>query len=219
MEKHIWKLKINKGGSFEKIVIFGIGDNGELAKYYFENDEKYKNEYKIIAFTIDKKFKKEEQFLGSPLVKFEKLEKIYLSNEYYLFNTISYSKMNTLREEKLKEIKRKKYKTMNYISSKACVSIKDIGENNFIIDNSVIQPFVKLGSNIVVMGGGLIGHHSVVGDNCFIGINSTVSHSVTLKYKTLVGGGAWISKDTEEYGIYVSEISRKIGKKSIDIKI
>ena len=55
---------------------------------------------------------------------------------------------------------------MNYISSKACVSTKDIGENNFIIDNSVIQPFVKLGSNIVVMGGGLIGHHSVVGDNC-----------------------------------------------------
>ena len=54
----------------KKIVIFGIGDNGELAKYYFENDEKYKNEYKIIAFTIDKKFKKEEQFLGSPLVKF-----------------------------------------------------------------------------------------------------------------------------------------------------
>lgn len=150
----------------KKIVIFGIGDNGELAKYYFENDEKYKNEYKIIAFTIDKKFKKEEQFLGSPLVKFEKLEKIYLSNEYYLFNTIGYSKMNTLREEKLKEVKRKKYKTMNYISSKACVSTKDIGENNFIIDNSVIQPFVKLGSNIVVMGGGLIGHHSVVGDNC-----------------------------------------------------
>lgn len=175
--------------------------------------------------------------MGSPLVKFEKLEKIYLSNEYYLFNTIGYSKMNTLREEKLKEVKRKKYKTMNYISSKACVSTKDIGENNFIIDNSVIQPFVKLGSNIVVMGGDLIGHHSVVGDNCFfagganiagkcviedncfIGINSTVSHSVTLKYKTLVGGGAWISKDTEEYGIYVSEILRKIGKKSIDIKI
>ena len=37
--------------------------------------------------------------MGSPLVKFEKLEKIYLSNEYYLFNTIGYSKMNTLRRK------------------------------------------------------------------------------------------------------------------------
>ena len=37
--------------------------------------------------------------MGSPLVKFEKLEKIYLSNEYYLFNTIGYSKMNTLRKK------------------------------------------------------------------------------------------------------------------------
>ena len=44
MEKHIWKLKIIKEENLKKIVIFGIGDNGELAKYYFENDEKYKND-------------------------------------------------------------------------------------------------------------------------------------------------------------------------------
>ena len=221
----------------KKIIVFAVGENAQLFKYYVENDVDYKDKYQVIAFTLNKKYIKEDKFLNLPLVPFEELEEIYPPDNFYCFVALGYTDMNSLREEKLKEVKKKKYKTMNYISSKACVSTQDIGENNFIIDNSVIQPFVKLGSNNVIMGGGLIGHHSVVGDNCFfagganiagkciiedncfIGINSTVSHSVTLKYKTLVGGGAWISKDTEEYGVYVSKVSKKIEKKSIDIKI
>ena len=45
----------------KKIVIFGIGDNGELAKYYFENDEKYKDNHKIVAFTVQKEYLTEKE--------------------------------------------------------------------------------------------------------------------------------------------------------------
>jgi len=67
----------------KKVVIFGIGDNGELAKYYFENDEKYKNEYKIEAFTVQKEYLTEKKFKGVPVVEFENLEELRSFDDKY----------------------------------------------------------------------------------------------------------------------------------------
>lgn len=60
----------------KKVVIFGIGDNGELAKYYFENDEKYKNEYKIEAFTVQKEYLTEKNLKGFLLLSLKILKKL-----------------------------------------------------------------------------------------------------------------------------------------------
>mgnify|MGYP000972115285 CR=1 FL=1 len=46
----------------KKVIIFGVGENAQLLKYYLENDEKYKDEYKVVAFTLDKDYIKEENF-------------------------------------------------------------------------------------------------------------------------------------------------------------
>ena len=221
----------------KKVIIFGIGENAELLKYYLENDEKYKNEYIVSAFTLDSEYIKNEKFCNLPLVSFQNLEKIYPPEEYFLFVALGYTQMNSLRELKYIQGKKKGYKYINYICSKAVVNAEKIGENNFIVDNSVIQPFVEIGNNNVFMGGGLIGHHSKIGnncffagganiagkciikDNCFVGINSSVRDNIILEYKTLVGGGVYLNKSSEKYSIYISNSAIKLNKKSIDIKI
>lgn len=221
----------------KKIIIFGLGDNAELAKYYFENDEKYNQTHKVVAFTVERKFLDRNEFNGLPVIEFEEIEKIYPIDEYYLFIAVGYTAMNEIREKIYLIGKEKGYSFVNYISSKANVFTEIIGENNFILEDNTIQPFVKIGNNNVIWSGNHIGHHGEIGnncfitsqvvisgrckieDNCFIGVNSTIRDHITIKYKSLIGAGAWISKTTKEYGVYLTEQTRKIDKRSVDLKI
>ncbi len=220
----------------KKVIIFGVGENAQLLKYYLENDEKYKDEYKVVAFTLDKDYIKEEIFMGLPLIPFEEIEKYYTPKDFYCFVAVGYRNMNELRAKKLFQVKEKGFKTMNYISSKACTyNDLEIGENNFIMDSQVIQPFVKIGNNNVFYGGGVISHHSVIGnncffgagvviaggttikDNCFIGVNSIISGKVTVEYKTFVSAGGRISKNTKQKGVYITETSKRYKIDSTEI--
>ena len=220
----------------KKVIIFGVGENAQLLKYYLENDEKYKDEYKVVAFTLDKDYIKEEIFMGLPLIPFEEIEKYYTPKDFYCFVAVGYKNMNELRAKKLFQVKEKGFKTMNYISSKACTyNDLEIGENNFIMDSQVIQPFVKIGNNNVFYGGGVISHHGVIGnncffgagvviaggttikDNCFIGVNSIISGKVTIEYKTFVSAGGRISKNTKQKDVYITETSKRYKRDSTEI--
>lgn len=221
----------------KKVVIFGIGDSAELAKYYLETDPKYIDNYEVVGFCIDKEYRKEDVFLGKPLINFEDIEKIFPSEEYYLFNTLGYSKINTLREKKYLEGKEKGYKYINYISSKAIVLGEVDGENNFIEEGAIIQPFSKIGNNNVIRYGSAIGHHSeiqnncfiapkvsiagrvLIKNNCFLGINSTILDHLVLEERTLAGGGTLIRRNTEKEQVIIGNDSIKIKKKSIEMKI
>ena len=55
--------------------------------------------------------------------------------------------------------------------------------------------------------------------NCFLGVNSTLGHKVTLAKETLVGAGAVITKNTEPKGIYVPAFTTKLDKTSDQITI
>ena len=52
-----------------KVVIFGVVDTAQLAKYYLEND----SEHEVIAFTVTKDYIESEQFEGLSVVAFEEL--------------------------------------------------------------------------------------------------------------------------------------------------
>lgn len=216
-----------------KVVIFGIGDNAELAKFYFDND----SAIEVHGFTVDKEFIKNETFSGLPVVPWEELEQSFSPSEYSLFIAVGYKNMNEVREQKYLEGKRRGYSYVNYISSRATIWTKEIGENNFILEDNTIQPFVKIGNNNVIWSGNHIGHHGIIGshcfitsqvtisgrvtieDNCFIGVNATLRDHITIKYKTLIGAGAWISKDTKEYGVYIIPSAKEIDKKSTELEI
>ncbi len=216
-----------------KVIIFGTSDNAELAKYYFDND----SDLEVIAFVVDGKYKQEDTFCNLPVVTFEKVKEQFSPSDYLMFITIGYTDMNSAREEKYNQAKKLGYQLANYISSKATVLTDDIGDNNFILEDNTIQPFVKIGNNNVIWSGNHIGHHGTIGnhcfitsqvtisgrvevsDNCFLGVNSTFRDHIKIAYKTLVGAHAWISKDTQEYDVFVPQSTKLFPKKSHELKI
>ncbi|GHN00248.1 hypothetical protein WSM22_17370 [Cytophagales bacterium WSM2-2] len=218
----------------KKLIIFGTGDIGQIANFYFKID----SDYEPVAFTINRDYIKESTFEGLPVVPFEEIENKYSPEEFEIFIALSYSQMNKLRTAKYEEAKSKGYKIATYISSK-CIYLSQYkaGENCFIFENNVVQPFVKIGNNVTIWSGNHIGHHSVIEDNnfisshvvisghchvepfCFLGVNSTLAHKVRITSETLLGAGAIITKDTEFAGVYVPAKTVRIEKKSSQFEL
>lgn len=205
-------------------IIFGTEDYASLAHYYLTHD----SIYNPVAFCVtDEEYKKEMEL---PVITFEELRQ-WKPEEYNMFVPMSPAKMNEQRQKIYSVLKIMGYKFINYISSRATVLTQDIGENNFILENNVIQPYVKIGDNNVFWSGNHIGHHSEignnntftshvvlsghckVGDNCFFGVNSTVRDGLGIARYSLVAQGANLLKNTEEAGVYVGNPAKKMENK------
>lgn len=171
-----------------KVVIFGVGQIAELAFFYITHD----SEHEVVAFTVDSNYLKEDTFHNLPVFDFEVIDKKYPPNEYKFFLPISYNKVNKIRSEKFKIVKKKGYECISYISSKATYYNTSIGENCFIFENNVIQPYTKIGDNCILWSGNHIGHHTKIEDHCFLASHIVVSGSVTIGEYSFVGVNATI---------------------------
>ena len=217
-----------------KIVIIGNTSNAKLAHYFFSED----SSYEVVAFSVEKEYIKENQFCGLPVVPFEDVKELYPPKSYDAFVAIGYSQMNKIREKLYGLTKSKGYFLPNYISSKCSFLTKEpIGDNNLILEDNTIQPFVKIGSNNVLWSGNHIGHDSeiknhcfisshvvisgftTVENNCFLGVNSTFRDDIIIKKESLIGAGAVVMESTEEKGVYLAPKPSKIKKLSNELKI
>ena len=208
-----------------KVIIFGLLDTAELAHYYLEND----SEHEVVAFTVSKEYIDKNEFKGLPVVPFEDIETIYPPDQYHLFAPMTAKQMNQLREKIYLEGKSKGYKYISYISSKATVFDNEIGENCFILEDNTIQPFTKIGNNVVLWSGNHIGHHGEIKDHvfftshvvmsghciiesyCFFGVNATIRDYTHLAKGTLLAMGASLTKQkTDEWGVYIGNPAKKL---------
>lgn len=217
-----------------KLIIVGNTANARVAHFLFEKD----THYEVCAFVVNKEYLTVRSLWGKPVVELESIKFTHPPDEYDAFVAIGYSEMNQLRERIYFQMKELGYTLPNYISPR-CTFLSDepIGDNNFILEDNTIQPFVKIGSNNVLWSGNHIGHEAVISDhcyitshvvvsgftvierNCFLGVNSTIRDNIRIAPFTLIGAGAIIMNDTEEEAVYLPARSVKIDKKSTDIKI
>jgi sugar O-acyltransferase (sialic acid O-acetyltransferase NeuD family) len=212
----------------EKVVLFGIQDYAELAHYYLVND----SDYEVVSFCVNEQYMPADKtFKGLPIVTFEAVQQVYPAGEFSFFAPMAPNKMNRLRERIYNDIKGKGYKMISYISSKATLFNNKIGDNCFILEDNTIQPFTKIGSNVVLWSGNHIGHHGeigdhvtftshvvmsghcIIGENSFLGVNATLRDGIILGKGTLVGMAAAITKNTEEWGVYVGNPAKKLENK------
>lgn len=203
-----------------KVVIFGTGKMAEMSHFYFTHD----SQYKTVAFTIDGAFIKDNSFQGLPAVAFEEVEKHYPPSEYSMFVAIGYKKINKLREEKYTEAKNRGYQLVSYVNSRSIIWGKfEYGDNCFVLENQVIQPFVKIGNNVVLWSGNHFGHNVVIEDNCwisshvvvsggvrigrnsFVGVNVTIRDDVVIGKECIIGAGAIILRDAKDKGVYIAK--------------
>jgi len=199
-----------------KVIVFGVGQIAEIAHFYLEND----SQHDVVAFAVDKEYLAEKEFHGLPVIAYEDIVQTCPPSEYSLFIPISYKKVNKLRAEKFADAKSKGYKCVSYISSKAAYYNTPVGENCFIFENNVIQPFTEIGDNCILWSGNHIGHHTVIEDHCFIashvvvsgsvvvgecsflGVNSTIRDNVIIGKENVVGAGSMILENTDDRAVF-----------------
>ena len=216
------------------IIIYGKGDFAKLMLYYFNID----SGYNVVAFCVDKLYLDDETFCNLPLISFEDVETKYSPDKFKAFVAIGYSNMRS-RKIMFDKIKSKNYECANYISSKAIIDRNVIiGENNVILENTVIEPFVKvennsiiwsscnichdvtLGSHNFVAAQSLIGGFSRIKDNSFIGFNSTIIQSIIIENETLIGAKSLVMSNTKSYEKYLGNPAKYVSShKNVGIKI
>ncbi len=199
------------------VVVFGVGQWAELSHFYFTHD----SPHNVVGFMVDGEYLGQETFHDLPVVAFEEVEQHFAPAETKAFVPISFKRMSHHRADKLEETKAKGYEVVSYVSSKA-TTFADFacGENCFILEDNTIQPYVKLGRNIVMWSGNHIGHHTTIhdhvmitshvvisgacdiGEHAFFGVNATVRDETVIGAETIVGAGTAIMADTEPFSVY-----------------
>jgi len=206
------------------IVVFGEGKIAEEAYFYLTND----SPHTIVAFTADEDYISRNSLFGLPVLPFETIERSYPPTDFKMFIALGYQNLNKLRAERYEAAKRKGYELISYVSSRASnVGNVEIGDNCFILENAVIQPCSRIGSDVFIWSGNHIGHHAQVGDHCyisgqvvisgsttigpycFIGVNATLGHEITVGRDSFVGAGCLITKNADEKSVFVTRDTPK----------
>lgn len=198
------------------VVVFGIGQWAELAHFYLEHD----SPHDVVAFTVDRPYLTRETFHGRPVLAWDELERAYPPSAVSLFVPISFKRMNHIRADKVQEAKLRGYDLVSYVSSKATTFPGfSCGENCFILEGNVIQPFIEIGRDVVMWTGNYVGHHSVIEDHvmitahvaiagacrigahAFLGTNATIRDETVIGRETIVGAGVVVLADTEPFSV------------------
>lgn len=201
----------------KKLIIVGAGEFAEIAYEYFTFD----SSYEVVAFSVENAFLAQNQFHGLPVVPFEEVETLYDPADHAIFVAVTFIQLNRVRTRLYQAAKAKGYKIASYVSSRAFIwKNVSIGENCFIFENNVIQPFVTLGNNIILWSGNHIGHHSKlddnsfisshvvisgcckIGKNCFLGVNSTLIDHIEIGNDCMIAAGALVISNTRDGNIY-----------------
>ena len=215
------------------VVIFGTRDFASLAHSYLRRE----GEHRVVAFTVHRAFLPETPtFEGLPVVPCEELDRRYPPGQVWAFAPMSHRKMNTLRAAVYNELRGRGYRLLTYVSPRAATFPDlQIGDNCFVLEQAILQPFVKIGANVMIWSGAHVGHHSTVEDHAFLapcaavsghctigrsaflGIHSTVRDRVRVAEGTLVGMGAIVARDTQPYSVYRAAATPAAADRSLDL--
>jgi sugar O-acyltransferase (sialic acid O-acetyltransferase NeuD family) len=200
-----------------KLVIVGDSLFAEIAYEYFTHD----SPYEVVAFAVEREYRKRDELFGLPIVDFESLPERYDPAGHSVYVALVYTQLNRLRERLAAASKALGYSLASYVSSRAFVWRNvQLGEHCFIFENNVVQPFVKVGNNVVLWSGNHIGHHSHIrdnvfisshvvvsgsvdiGENSFLGVNSTLVNDITIGRDTWLGPHVTVTRDAPAGSVY-----------------
>jgi len=214
------------------LIILGDSAFAEIAYEYFQ----YDSDYEVKAFAVERAFIRKANLFGLEVVPFEDLVQTHPPSDYSVFVALTYHGFNRTRTRLYQTAKSQGYQIASYVSSRAFLWRNvEYGENCFIFEDNTIQPFVKLGNNVILWSGNHIGHHSSIADNCFIsshvvvsgfckiglnafiGVNASLSNNLTIADDNFIGMGAVVISDTEENKIYVGNPAKPLKGSASDM--
>jgi sugar O-acyltransferase (sialic acid O-acetyltransferase NeuD family) len=195
-----------------KLVIVGDSAFAEISYEYFTHD----SEYDVAGFAVEREHLKRDSLAGLPVVAFDEIANRFPAEDHDVYVAIVYTQLNRLRTRLADTAATQGYRLASYVSSRAFVWPNvEIGEHCFIFEENVVQPFVRIGRNVVLWSGNHVGHHSAIGDNCFVsshvvvsgfvnvgrncflGVNSTFANNIAIGDDVWVGPHVVVTKDVE----------------------
>ena len=202
-----------------QIVMFGAGKVADVVYRHIT----LAGEHEVVAFTTDAEHVPEGgAFHGKPVIPFDSLQDRFPPDRYAMIVAIGYHDLNAVRKAKYDAAKGKGYRLVSYVSPRASVGDwLDMGDNCIVLDAAVIEPGARLGNNVVVWSGVLVGHHTTIADHAwiagqavfggsaflgersFVGLGAIVAHEVELGAQTMVGAGALVTKCADERSVFV----------------
>lgn len=195
-----------------KLIIVGDSAFAEVAYECFTHD----SPYEVVGFAVEQAYLTKTELFGLPIVPLEEVDTHFHPEGHAFYAALVYTQLNRLRTRLYQSMKRKGYEAASYVSSRAFVWHNvELGEHVFIFEDNTLQPFCRIGDNVVLWSGNHIGHHSsierdcfiashavisgftVVGASSFVGVNATISNNVVIGPDNWIGLGAVISRNTE----------------------
>lgn len=175
------------------VVIFGAGQIAEVAKTYIDAH----GPHRVVGFTVDQAYLGAETFHGLPVVAWERLEQHFPADSIELLGPLSYRRMNEFRRDRHLEGKARGYRFASFIHPASHVYTAEIGENCFILENNVIQPYARIGDGVIIWSGNHVGHHAVIGDYCFLASQVGLGGGVRVGARSFLAGKVGIESGLE----------------------
>lgn len=219
-------------GQEKMLVIYGCGEMARRLRRYFDRDGRSR----VKAFVSD--YEHDDVVDGLPVCSFEQCQRLFPAENYEMFVSIGYSKMNTGRERVCERCRGAGYRLASYISPKAsCWDDVVLGDNVFIEDNVFVGDNCKIGNGVFIKagsvlchddelhdyvffsGGVVLGGHVTVGNNSFVGLNATIKSHVEIGRFNVVGAGANVIRSTVSNCVSVGNPARSIEKDVMNVDI
>lgn len=209
----------------KKIVMIGNGSYSLTLKYYIESN----TDWEIVGYADENKHYN-DSFQGKPMISLEEMCVKFPPNTYEVIIGVGYLKMNENRQRIFTKIKNMGYSIVNFIHPTAILNNTQLGEGNVILENVVIEPNTIIKNNCIIWSSVLIGHNAVIEnnnhlaacslmagntyleENCFLGNHSTIKDGIRIAHHTLIGAGAYVSKNTSPYSVIVPARSVQLEK-------
>ncbi len=208
----------------KEIILFGTGNTAQVLYYHLEKAGR-----KVAAFTVDNNYLDANKLLNRPVVPYNNITSLYPPERYDMMIAIGYAKMNRVRAEKFREITKMGYDTVSYVSPTAIVwDGFSLNPHCKIGEQTIVQPFSKIGKNVFIGSGCIIGHHAEIKDHSFLasgvivgggatvepysflGTGSVTRNDIIIRESSVVGAGTVILNHTQKNSVHLNRSAEKM---------
>lgn len=204
----------------EKLVIYG---NRAVALGIY-HAFKGRPDYEVVAFTVDRESMQGDRYCDLPVIPFDIVRTVFPPETHKMFIAVGYVKTNKIRRDRYLTSKEMGYQRPNFISGAAAINPRmPIGDNCVVGSFTGIAVTARIGNNVWIGDGCIIGEDVVIGDHCYIsagvaiagfsqigsccyfGIRSTVRNKVSIGNDCVIGAGALMLEDAQDGSVYMGE--------------
>ena len=175
-----------------RAIVFGTGDFARVLAHYLPHE--------ISAFVVDEAYLTTSTLLGKPVRGWNEVS----PNDGDFFAAVGYSNGNLNRATIFGRAKAAGFTQPG---------LGGINEGTIVLPGAIIEPYARIGVNVVLWTGAHVAHDTVIEDhvfvapqaviagNCrigkrtFIGANATIRDRITIGADCVIGAGAVVLQD------------------------